>query len=175
MEYTRKMKDASTNNAVQQDDQEIDLMELFAKIMARKYTIIFVVMGFTILGILYAKFQPSIYRAEALLQVEAKQGGMPGLAELDGLFTTESEAVTEVEIIKSKMVIGEVVDDLKLDIILTPKIVPFFSDQYYQYKGYQYGLKPLVLEGYVTGGENVRVTQFDVPNGLLDGNQPNVS
>ena len=83
-----------------QADDEIDLMQLFAKLMAKKFTIVFVVLGFTILGVLYAKLQPSIYRAEAMLQVESKQGGVPGLAELDSLFVTESDAITEVEIIK---------------------------------------------------------------------------
>ena len=168
MEKTPSMNDIQAKNPTTQQDDEIDLMELFAKIMERKFTIIFTVIGFAIVGILYAKYQPSVYRAEAMLQVEAKQGGVPGLAELDGLFATESEAVTEVEIIKSKMVIGEVVDTLQLDIELTPKIVPFFSNQYYQYKGYEFGLKPVILEGYVAGGEVVKVTQFDVPMQLMD-------
>lgn len=168
MEMKSRMNEEQTKAHPTQHDDEIDLMALYAKIMERKSTIIFTVIGFAIIGILFAKFQPSIYRAEALLQVEAKQGGMPGLADLDGLFTTESEAVTEVEIIKSKMVIGEVVDTLQLDIALTPKIVPFFSDQYYQYKAYEFGLKPPILESYVAGGEIVKVTQFDVPSPMMD-------
>ena len=151
-----------------QADDEIDLMQFFAKLMEKKFTIVFVVLGFTILGVLYAKLQPSIYRAEAMLQIESKQGGVPGLAELDSLFVTESDAITEVEIIKSKMVIGEVVDTLQLDIQLTPYIVPFFSDQYYRFRGADAPLYPLILDGYAAGGENVKVTQFDVPRALMD-------
>ena len=124
MEMKSRMNEEQTKAHPTQHDDEIDLMALYAKIMERKSTIIFTVIGFAIIGILYAKFQPSIYRAEALLQVEAKQGGMPGLADLDGLFTTESEAVTEVEIIKSKMVIGEVVDTLQLDIAIKLTTIP---------------------------------------------------
>ena len=157
-----KQSDASNHN------DEIDLMELFNKLLARKFTIIFVVTGFAILGILYAKLQPSIFRAEALLQVESKQGGMPGLAELDGLFTAESETVTEIEIIKSKMIIGEVVEQLQLTIQLTPNILPFYSDQYYGFSGEEGELNPPVVEGYVSGGEQVRITQFDVAKPYLD-------
>ena len=157
-----KQSDTSNHN------DEIDLMELFNKLLARKFTIIFVVTGFAILGILYAKLQPSIFRAEALLQVESKQGGMPGLAELDGLFTAESETVTEIEIIKSKMIIGEVVEQLQLTIQLAPNILPFYSDQYYGFSGEEGELNPPVVEGYVSGGEQVRITQFDVAKPYLD-------
>jgi len=149
-------------------EDEIDLLELYAKLMERKFTIIFVVLGFAVLGMLYGKYQPSIFRAEAMLQVEAKQGGLPGLEELDSLLVAESEASTEVEIIKSKMVIGQVVDELQLDIELTPKIIPFYSKQYFEFNGESGTLNPQILEGYVAGGEIVSVTQFDVPRAYMD-------
>lgn len=168
MENNKTINPSINQSDASNHNDEIDLIELFNKLLARKYTIIFVVTGFAILGILYAKLQPSIFRTEALLQVESKQAGMPGLAELDGLFTAESETVTEIEIIKSKMIIGEVVDQLQLTIQLTPNILPFYSDQYYGFSGEEGELNPPVVEGYVSGGEQVRITQFDVAKPYLD-------
>jgi tyrosine-protein kinase Etk/Wzc len=168
MENNKTVNPSINQSDASNHNDEIDLMELFNKLFARKFTIIFVVTGFAILGILYAKLQPSIFRAEALLQIESKQAGMPGLAELDGLFTAESEAVTEIEIIKSKMIIGEVVDKLQLTIQLEPNILPFYSEQYYGFSGEDGELNPPVVEGYVSGGEQVRITQFDVAKPYLD-------
>lgn len=66
-------------------------------------------------GFLYAKWQLPVYQADAMLQVDTDSKGMKGsMGELQDLFGSSSKAETEIEIVKSRMVMGPVIDTLKL-------------------------------------------------------------
>ncbi|MBD4496232.1 tyrosine-protein kinase, partial [Xanthomonas citri pv. citri] len=66
-------------------------------------------------------------KADALLQVEAKQGGMPGFEELNKLFSSESSSDAEIQIIRSRMVLGNAVDQLNMTISLAPDRWPLIG------------------------------------------------
>ena len=56
-------------------------------------------------------------------QVEQKTGGIPGLSDVTDMLGgsgSDSAAATEIELIKSRMIIGETVDDLHLNIQVEP-------------------------------------------------------
>lgn len=111
----------------QPDDDEIDLMRLVGQLIEQKWLIIAITSLFAVAGIAYALLATPIYRADTLLQVEKKSSGMPGLGEMGELFGGESEAATEIEIIKSRMIIGSVVDQLNLTTVATPNYMPFIG------------------------------------------------
>jgi len=106
------------------DDDGIDLGRLFGLLVDHKWLIAGITASFAALGVIYAVLATPIYQADALLQVEKKSTGMPGLGEMAEMFAQESEAATEIEIIKSRMVIGSVVDQLNLTNVVKPKYVP---------------------------------------------------
>lgn len=112
----------------QPDDDEIDLMRLVGQLIEQKWLIITITGLFAVAGIAYALLATPIYRADTLLQVEKKSSGMPGLGEMGELFGGESEAATEIEIIKSRMIIGSVVDQLNLTIVATPNYMPLIGN-----------------------------------------------
>src|SRR5690554_7232206 len=92
-----------SSSRAQDDDDEIDLMRLVGQLLENKWLIIAVTALFTLGGIAYALLATPIYKADALLQVEKKSSGMPALGEMGDLFSSDSDAATEIQIIKSRM------------------------------------------------------------------------
>lgn len=110
------------------DDDEIDLGRLFGLLIDHKWLIAGITGAFMAFGVVYALLSTPIYQADALLQVEKKSSGMPALGEMAEMFAQESEAATEIEIMKSRMVVGTVVDQLKLTNVVTPNYMPIIGD-----------------------------------------------
>ncbi|MDF1782245.1 MAG: polysaccharide biosynthesis tyrosine autokinase [Alcanivoracaceae bacterium] len=108
-------------------DDEIDLTRVWALLVDRRLRIAIVAVVALALAIAYATLATPIYRAEALLQVEDKQGGVPGFAELSEMFVQESSAQAEIEILRSRLVLNDAVDQLRLDIKVRPDRLPIIG------------------------------------------------
>ena len=100
---------------------EIDLQRLWGLLVDHRWLIIGTTLIALSLGVAYGLLATPVYKADALLQVEDKQGGVPGFSELNELFTEESSADAEIQIIRSRMVLGEIIDQLQLDIKVEPE------------------------------------------------------
>jgi uncharacterized protein involved in exopolysaccharide biosynthesis len=70
----------------QNQDDEIDLAELWRAIWAGKFTIIIISMLFAVASIFFALSKPNIYKASAILAPAASKGGAGGLGALAGQF-----------------------------------------------------------------------------------------
>lgn len=57
---------------------------------------------------------PPTYQADALIQLEAKKAGLALPAALSDLMDSNPVTVTEIEIIRSRMVVGQAVAELHL-------------------------------------------------------------
>src|SRR5690606_29740584 len=112
---------------VRMDNDEIDLARLWGLMLDNRWLIVSVTACVFVLAICYAWLATPVYRADALLQVEDKQGGVPGFAELSEMFVQESSAVAEIEILRSRMVLNDVIDQLHLDIRVARDSLPFFG------------------------------------------------
>lgn len=110
------------------DDDEIDLGRLFGLLIDHKWLIAGVTGAFMVAGVVYALLSTPIYQADALLQVEKKSTGAPALGDMAEMFAQDSSAATEIEIMKSRMVIGTVVDQLKLTNNVTPNYLPIVGE-----------------------------------------------
>ncbi|GAA0423529.1 polysaccharide biosynthesis tyrosine autokinase [Cocleimonas flava] len=118
----------STTNQQYSDNDEIDLRELLTTLLDGKWLILSLIIASLLLALIYAFGATPIYRADTLLQIEAEKAGIPGLEEITGLGSDNASASTELQILKSRKIIGKAVHDLKLDIIATPKKIPLFSN-----------------------------------------------
>lgn len=67
------------------------------------------------------------YQADALLQLEERSGQMALPSEMRDLLDDNPRTITEIEIISSRMVLGQVVADLNLDWGIAPKTAPLFG------------------------------------------------
>ena len=159
-----------TDNLAQQA-QEIDLMALFGALLDRKYFIIGLTALFMFVGVVYAVLSTPVYQATAMIQVEDSGSSVPGLDDMAGMFESTSTAVTEIELLKSRSVIGEAVDNLKLDVIAEPNLFPFIgSRSFRKFAPINEGdlAEPSFgASSYAWGGETIDVFRFDVPKSAI--------
>ncbi|MCW8328225.1 polysaccharide biosynthesis tyrosine autokinase [Photobacterium sp. SDRW27] len=117
----------SQNLQTKQDSDQIDLGKMFGILLDNRWNIIAITFIFAFIGIAYALLATPIYKADALIQVETKSSGMPAFGDMGELFSSESSATTEVEIIKSRMVLGKTVEKLNLTTVVTPQYIPIIG------------------------------------------------
>ncbi|AYH02191.1 tyrosine-protein kinase Wzc [Pectobacterium parmentieri] len=103
---------------------EIDLGRLLGTLLDNRWLIIGVTAVFTVLGIIYAMLATPVYKADALIQVEQSSGNSL-LNDISSMLPdAKPQSAAEVELIKSRMVIGKAVNDLVLDINVQQKYFP---------------------------------------------------
>lgn len=145
------MTTQATRSSVDSQSDEIDLGKLFGILLDAKWIIIITTFVFAVLGVAVAILSTPIYKADALIQIEQKSSG--GISSLVGdmgeLFSSESSATTEIEIIKSRMILGDTVDKFNLTTVTEPNYFPLLGK----------GLARL-------GGESraISVSRFSVPS-----------
>ncbi|WP_350648844.1 polysaccharide biosynthesis tyrosine autokinase [Pseudomonas sp. HY13-MNA-CIBAN-0226] len=156
------------------DDDSIDLLALFGTLIDSKWIIIGITAFFCVVGVAYALLATPIYQANALVQVEGKKGGMAalgGMAEMNDMFGGTSPAVTEIELLKSRAVLGKAVENLKLDIINEPNYFPLighFLSRHYKPTTENALASPLLgLNSFTWGGEKLDIFQLEVPDAYL--------
>ncbi len=144
---------------------EIDLQKLWGLLVDHRAVIIGTTLIALFLGVIYGLLATPIYKADALLQVEDKQGGLPGFSELNELFTEESSADAEIQIIRSRMVLGEVIDQLQMDIQVESDRLPLIGGLTAPDPAPEFVPKPL-FAGYRDSETFVTVKSFTVPDAL---------
>lgn len=77
------------NKSIAKDKDEIDLGRLFGELIDHRKLIISVTALFTLFALVYALFATPIYQADALVQVEQKQGNAI-LSNLSQIFQVDS-------------------------------------------------------------------------------------
>src|SRR5512141_409981 len=98
-------------------DDDIDLRAILGTLLDHKWLIIAVTGLFTVASVGYALLATPIYRASAIVQVEQKMPGLPGLDDLaQTLGTSTSQAVTEIALLTSRSVVGQAVHNLGLEV-----------------------------------------------------------
>ncbi|MBY5937652.1 polysaccharide biosynthesis tyrosine autokinase [Marinobacter nauticus] len=156
------------NTAPQQlDNDEVDLMALLGNLWDGRWRIAAITVLITAIGVFYALIQVPIYQANALIQIEDNKGVLPGMEDVSELFASESSATTEIEIIKSRRVLGNVVNSLQLDIQVSPNYFPVIGEAMAQrFQGASGELaEPLMGDHYAWGGESLTISRLSVPEG----------
>lgn len=117
---SKTVPNTSVNDATQKDD-EIDLMALLLTLLRGWKTILTCALLGLLLGVTYSRYVQPTYKTDALLQIDDKSKSISALgtniSELVGSESTPAD--TERELIKSRMVLGPVVEKLHLDIKLS--------------------------------------------------------
>ncbi|WP_182035971.1 polysaccharide biosynthesis tyrosine autokinase [Vibrio diabolicus] len=166
-----------------QADDEIDLGKLFGIILDAKWLILCTVVLFSIIGVGVAILSTPIYKADALIQIESKSSG--GISAMVGdmgeLFSAESSATTEIEIIKSRMILGGTVDKFNLTTVVSPNYMPIVGKGLARLQGEQISLSvsrfntpsyavgiPLTLEVIDSEKQTFRLIEDD-NNVILEG------
>lgn len=157
---------ADTNARQNQfSDDEIDLGKLLSIILEGRLIIALTVALFAIGGLIYGQLATPIYTADALIQYEDKAPSLPGFDDMSEMFAAESSSSAEIEIIKSRLVIGAVVDELALTNVSEPNYFPIVGATIAR-RHSGGGLSDAGSgSSYAWGGEQIEVLEFD-PGGF---------
>lgn len=153
------------------DQDSIDLLGIFGSLIDQKWLIGALTGAFMVTGVAYAVLATPVYLANALVQVEPKKNDMLGFSDLNSMLGGQSPSVTEIGIIKSRAVIGKTVDDLRLDIDVTPNTFPliggFLSRRYRGDSETSVAPPRFGLTSYAWGGERLEFNRLQLPKDLL--------
>ncbi|MEN5046739.1 polysaccharide biosynthesis tyrosine autokinase [Pseudomonas koreensis] len=153
------------------DQDSIDLLGIFGSLIDQKWLIGAFTGAFMAAGVAFAVLATPVYLANALVQVEPKKNDMLGFSDLSSMLGGQSPSVTEIGIIKSRAVIGKTVDDLRLDIDVTPNTFPvvggFLARRYRGETEFSVAPPRFGFNSYAWGGERLEFTRLNLPKELL--------
>ncbi|MDK9688097.1 polysaccharide biosynthesis tyrosine autokinase [Halomonas sp. LC1] len=155
------MSDVTPSHGPAPQDDEIDLGRLFGLLLDHKWWIVGITALFAALGVVYALLATPVYEGDALVQVERRSSINP-LGDVADMLGQETESMTsaEVQILQSRMVLGQVVDKVALDTVVAPNTLPVVGN-FIQRHGIE---RPGFMQNSaaVWGGESINVGRWDV-------------
>lgn len=122
-------------NAPAPQNNEIDLIQLLAELFDRRVMIACITLLFTVCAGIYAFSTTPVYQADAMVQVEAKQDN--SLLKSLTQFGTElsPDVAPEILLLKSRMILGETVDQLGLTYSVKRCLFPVIGPLWEQIQG----------------------------------------
>ncbi|RJL38795.1 tyrosine-protein kinase Wzc [Pectobacterium carotovorum] len=148
------MTEKTSAKVSETNSDEIDLGRLLGTLLDNRWLIIGVTAVFTVLGIMYAMLATPVYKADALVQVEQNSGNSL-LNDISSMLPdAKPQSAAEIELIKSRMVIGKTVNDLALDISIQQKYFPLVGKGIARLAGSEPG--------------KIAVSRLDVPTSWQD-------
>jgi tyrosine-protein kinase Etk/Wzc len=149
-----------------ESDDEIDLGQLIVSLWRGKVLIaICTFVGVAIGAFLFANTWPT-FQADALLQLEERNGALALPTSLSNMVASDPRSDTEIEILKSRMVLGQAVADLDLDWRVSPELVPLIGTMIARYR--LPFVNKLIPERYARPGDRLLLEQLVVPPNWLN-------
>jgi len=149
-------------------EDTIDLKELFFSLIAQWKLIALCTILSLVCALLYLRTTQDIYAVDALIQVEDSKGAGTAalLGDLSSMVDQKSPAQAEIEILKSRLVLGQVIQQLHLDFSISST-----DDTTFHRLLNQDTFKTEYLPQAVTfyrNEQSFQVRKFDVPAEYLD-------
>ncbi|MBK0391981.1 polysaccharide biosynthesis tyrosine autokinase [Ramlibacter sp. CrO1] len=117
-------------------------------------------------GLAYAYLATPVYESNLLIQVEDSQTSAKSvLGEAASLFDVKTPATAEMEIIRSRMIVGRAVDKTLIHISARPKRLPVVGN-WLSRRATE--LSNPMMFGWTTGTERIQVSEFEVTPSLED-------
>ena len=162
-----------TMNQTTNNEDTIDLRELFFSLIVQWKLILLCVLLSIVLALLYLRVTSDTYSVDALVQVESPKGGASAALlgqELSNVMDTtglgQQLAQAEIEILRSRLVVGTTIEKLNLDITVQPKndsvIQRLISSSDFST---QYSSRGVLVEN---DSDHFDIQQFTVPEKYLN-------
>lgn len=148
-------------------EDTIDLKELFFSLIAQWKLIALCVILSLVCALLYLRATPDTYSVNALVQVEESKGTSAALlGDLSGMIDQKQPAQAEIEILKSRLVLGNVIQSLHLDLKISGT-ENSFTDRLFSPHEYvtEYKNKSVVFKD---NEKSFEIRQFDIPTQYRD-------
>lgn len=173
LERPRDIGNAGTLTGAPRADVEFDIRRLYDLCWSGKWIILGVTAVSLFLATVYLLIVPPTYMADGLVQVEEdqKSGGAGNLNEISSmLLGTPVKTEAEIQVLKSRMVLLQVIDKLNLTISVFPRTMPIVGSAYFRH--HKDAADPLSAPGflrrYAWGGEAIDLPSLEVPAKLLN-------
>jgi len=101
------------------DDKDVELGDVVGVIIRYRWLVIAIALATLIFGTVYSYTAAPIYLATALLQVEDKKSTL-GEIDMNDFFGGDTSISAEIELLRSRFILGDVIDNLDLDIVAEP-------------------------------------------------------
>ena len=150
-------------------EDTIDLKELFFSLIAQWKLIALCVILSLVCALLYLRTTLPTYQVDALIQVENSKGASAVLSgDLSSALDQMSPAQAEIEILRSRLVLGTVINYLHLNIIVTPTENSFWN-RLLQTNTYRtvYSEKSVLFND---NQKSLDIRYFEVPSSFLNRN-----
>ncbi|QGR74849.1 polysaccharide biosynthesis tyrosine autokinase [Acinetobacter lwoffii] len=150
-------------------EDTIDLKELFFSLIAQWKLIALCVMLSLICALLYLRTTPDTYSVDAMVQVEDSKGTSAALlGDLSSMIEQKSPAQAEIEILKSRLVLGEVINHLNLNIRVSGTEDSFWNQLMAKHEyDTTYSEKSVLFKD---NRNSFDIRQFDIPQYFQDKN-----
>lgn len=150
-------------------EDSIDLKELFFSLIAQWKLITLCVLLSIVCALLYLRTTPNIYQVDALIQVESNKGASSVLsANLATAIDQASPAQAEVAILKSRLVLGSVIDHLNLNIRISGTEDSFWNRLIAKHEyDSEYSSQSVLFKD---NQKSFDIRQFDIPQYFQDKN-----
>lgn len=133
------MSSGIANKQLNPESDGVDLGRMLGELLDHKKLIIFITSFFTIIAILYALFSAPVYQADALIQVEQKQGNSLINSLSQVLPNAQPPSAPEISVLQSRMILGKTVDDLNLQNVIQQDYFPIFGQGWARLTGEKEG------------------------------------
>ncbi len=150
-------------------EDTIDLKELFFSLIAQWKLIALCVILSLVCALLYLRTTPDTYAVNALVQVEESKGASAALlGDLSNMIDQKQPAQAEIEILKSRLVLGTVIQNLHLDLKISGT-ENSFTDRLFSPHEYatEYKNKSVIFKD---NEKSFEIRQFDIPAQYRDKN-----
>jgi len=142
-------------------EDEIDLGQLVLTVWRGKAWVVIMAFLAVLAGMFHIANTFPTYQSDALVQLEDRSGRLGLPAAMQDMVETAGSAVTESEVIRSRMVLGQVVAEQNLDRRVAPKTAPLIGTMM---RRYNLPLPELnILQPYARRGESITVEFLQVP------------
>ncbi|WP_160232185.1 polysaccharide biosynthesis tyrosine autokinase [Acinetobacter indicus] len=150
-------------------EDTIDLKELFFSLIAQWKLIALCVILSLVCALLYLRTTPDTYAVDALVQVEDSKGASAALlGDLSNMIEQKSPAQAEIEILKSRLVLGNVIDHLNLNIRVSGTEDSFWNRLIAKHEyDSEYSSQSVLFKD---NQKSFDIRQFDIPQYFQDKN-----
>lgn len=148
-------------------EDTIDLKELFFSLIAQWKLIALCVILSLVCALLYLRATPDTYSVDALVQVEEGKGASAALlGDLSKMIDQKQPAQTEIELLRSRLVLGTVIQNLNLDITIQGNSDTFTNRLFAPHDYSTEYLKNSVV--FKDNEQAFDIRKLSVPNSYLD-------
>lgn len=149
---------------------EVDVRQLFATIYNSRGLVGFFVVAAVLAMSFYVMIATPQFEVDGLIQVEDVKGSALGATtkDIEGLFDIQSQGNTEISLMRSRMVLGPVVDELHLNISAEPDYFPVIGRALMRYSRTlgltdMPGSHPMLARFAWNPADSVEVSRLELP------------